>query len=197
MRTGTGFARQHGLVCLQILALQENGIGGNPVSLGKDNDIAPHDVATGDSLALTVADDQGTGARKVAQRLQHTLGAGLLNHSDRDRHGGEGDQDDCLLQIAEQKVNDAAAQEQRQHRFSQYLDRYPKRRAPIRLRELVVPFSLQPCLGIGFSEAAEQSGFGGFDTRSHEWVRSMCAWRGSVSLLTRYGLVSTVAAERR
>ena len=51
-------------------------------------------------------------------------------------------------------------EKQRQHRFAQYLDRYSKRRAPIGLRELVVPFGLQPCLGIGFTEAAERSGFG-------------------------------------
>ena len=152
---GYGFASQGQFVGLQILALQQHRVGRNPVSLGKDDEVAPHDVAAGDPLALTVANDQRAGAGEVAQCLQNALGARLLHHGDHDRHRGEGDQDDRLLQIAEHQINDAADQQQRQHRFAQHLDRYSKRRAPVGLREFVVTLGVQPCLGIRFAEAGK------------------------------------------
>ena len=152
---GHGFAGQGRFVGLQILALQEHGVGRHPVAFGKDDEVAPHDVAAGDPLALAVANDERAGAREIAQRFQHALGARLLHHGDHDRHRGEGDQDDRLLQIAERQVNDAADQEQRQHRFAQHLDRYAKRRAPIGLGKFVVPLGLQPRRGIGFAEAGK------------------------------------------
>ena len=138
-------------VGLQILATEENGIGRYPVAFGENDEIAPHDVPAGDPPALAVANDERTRAREVAQRFQHALGPCLLHHGDHDRHGREGDQDDRLLQVAKRQVNDAADQKQRQHRLAQYLDRYAKRCAPIRLGKLVVPFGLQPRRCIGFS----------------------------------------------
>ena len=38
-------------VGLQILATQEDGIGGHPVAFGENDEVAPHDVAAGDPLA--------------------------------------------------------------------------------------------------------------------------------------------------
>ena len=151
-----GFAGQGRFVGLQILATQKNGIGRHPVAFGKNDEVAPHDVAAGDPPALAVANDERAGAREVAQRFQHALGPRLLHHGDHDRHGREGDQDDRLLQVAERQVNDAADQKQRQHRLAQHLDRYSKRRAPIRLRKLVVPLGLQPRRCIGFGEAGKR-----------------------------------------
>ena len=60
---------------------------------------------------------------------------------------------------------------QREHRFAQYLDRYPKRRAPIGLREFVVPLGLQPCR----ASASPRPRNGRWDfescgTRPHDWV---------------------------
>ena len=198
LRTGTDSPVSGRFVGLQVLTLQEDGVGRNPVALGKDDEVAPHDVPASDPLALAIANDKRTGAGEVAQRLQNALGAGLLHHGDHDRHGGEGDQDDRLLQIAEQEVNDAADQEQRQHRFAQHLNRYPKRRAPIGLGKLIMPLGLQPRLGIDFTEATERSlGF--------REVRHYTSQSGSidvrvmedVSALIGYGLTSTVATERR
>ena len=59
-------------------------------------------------------------------------------------------------QFAERQVNHAADQKQRQHRFVQHLDRYPKRCAPIGLGKLVVSLGLKPGRGIGFGEAGKR-----------------------------------------
>ena len=57
------------------------------------------------------------------------------------------------LQVTERQVDNAPDQKQRQHRFTQHLDRYSKRRAPIGLGKLVMPLSLQPGRCIGLTEA--------------------------------------------
>ena len=164
MRTGTDSPVSSGFVGLQILQLQENGVGRHPVAFGENDEVAPHDVAAGDPPALAVANDERARAGEIAQRFQHALGARLLHHGDHDRHGREGDQDDRLLQVAEHQVNDAADQQQRQHRLAQHLDRYPKRRAPIGLGKLVVPLGLQPRRCIGFSEAGKRFHAQRYDT---------------------------------
>ena len=107
------------------------------------------------ALALAVANDQRARAGQIAQRLQHTLGARLLHDGDHDRHRGEGEQDERLLQIAEHQVDDAADEQQRQHRLAQHLDRYSKRCAPIGLREFVVTLGVQPRLSIRLTEAGK------------------------------------------
>jgi hypothetical protein len=122
--------------------MQKDGVGRHPVALGQNDEVTSHDVPTGDPPALAVANDERAGAREVAQRFEHALGPRLLHHGDHDRHRREGDQDDRLLQVAERKVNDAADQKQRQHWFTQHLDRYSKWCAPIRLGKLVVPLGL-------------------------------------------------------
>ena len=152
---GYGFASQGRFVGLQILALQQHRVGRNPVSLGEDDEVTPHDVAAGDPLALAVANDERTGAGEIAQCLQNALGAHLLHHGDHDRHRGEDDQDDRLLQIAEHQINHATDEQQRQHRFAQHLDRYSKRCAPVGLREFVVTLGVQPRLSIRLTEAGK------------------------------------------
>ena len=51
----------------------------------------------------------------------------------------EGEQDERLLQVAERQIDDAAAEQQRQHRLAQDLEHDAQRRAPIGPRQLVVP----------------------------------------------------------
>ena len=104
---GYGFARQRGLIGLQILRLQQDGVGRYPVSFGNNDEVATHDVPAGDSLALAVANHQGARAGEVAQRIQNPLSARLLHHGDHDRHGGEGDQDDSFFQVTKRQIDDA------------------------------------------------------------------------------------------
>ena len=62
------------------------GLGnrGGAVPLGKHDEVAADHLATGDSCALAIANDQRARAGEVAQRLQDSLGSGLLHRRDRD-----------------------------------------------------------------------------------------------------------------
>jgi hypothetical protein len=114
------------------MTLQEHRVRRHPVSLPEHDEIAPDHLPAGDPFALAVANDQGTGAGQVAQRLQNPLGAGFLDHGDHDRHCREDEQDECFLQVPEYEIEHAAAEQQRQHRFVQDLEYDAQRRAPIR-----------------------------------------------------------------
>ena len=153
---GNGLARQQRFIGLQIVALDERCIGRHAVALGQHDEIATHHFPPGDAFALAVANDQRTRAGEVAKRLQHAFGAGFLHHRDQDRHGGEGEQDDGFLQVAEHQVDHAAAEEQRQHRLAQHLEDDSKRGASVRPRKLVVAVCLQSCLSIRLAETTER-----------------------------------------
>lgn len=78
-----GLACQQRLVGLQIQRVDKRSVGGNPIAFSEHDEITTGDVAPGDTPALAAADHQGPRAGQVAQRLEHTLGAGLLDHGDR------------------------------------------------------------------------------------------------------------------
>ena len=80
------------------------------------------------------------------------LGASFLNHGDYDGEVGEDEEDQGFPPVAKRQIDDAAANQQSEHRFAQNLKDNLERRAAIRTRKFVVPFSFQPCLSFGFAE---------------------------------------------
>ena len=137
------FARQQRFICLQVAAAKQDRVGGDAVALGQHDQIAAHHLAPGDAPLHAIANDQRAWAGQVAQRLQHALGARLLNHRDHHRHGREAQQDQRLMQAAEQQVDGAAAEQQRQHRFAHHLEGDARQRAAVGARQLVVPFHIE------------------------------------------------------
>ena len=76
--------------------------------------------------------------------------------------GREDQQDERLLQVAEQQVDHAAAEQQRQHRLAHHLEDDAQRRAPVRPRQFVVALGLQPRLGFCLAEAMDRTGQSNF-----------------------------------
>jgi hypothetical protein len=98
---------------------------------------------------------RGTG--KVPKRLEDALGARLLDHGDDDREIGEDEQDQGFMPVAERQIDDAAGDEEGDHRLAQHLEDDPERRASVRAREFVVPLCVEPRLRFGFGEAERRA----------------------------------------
>ncbi len=111
--------------------MNEDGVGRHPISFGEHHDIAAHHLATSDSSALAIANDQRPGTGEVAQRLQDALGAGFLNHRDQNRQCREGKQNQRFLQVAKRQIDCAATEQQRQHGLAHDLEHDAQRRAPV------------------------------------------------------------------
>ena len=113
--------RQQRFIGLKIAGLHQHGVGGNAVAFGEHDQIAARHLAAGDALARAVSDHQRAGAGEVAQCLQHALGARFLNDGDHHRHDRESEQDERFFQVSEQEVDKAAAEQEREHRFTKNL----------------------------------------------------------------------------
>ena len=70
-----------------------------------------------------------------------------------DRERREDEQDQRFLQIAEREIDDAAAEQQRQHRLAQDFEDDAQRRAPVGARQLVVALARKPGLRLAFAQA--------------------------------------------
>ena len=149
---------------MQIVLLQEDGIGRYAIALCEHHEIAAHHFAPGDAPALAVANDQRPRTGEVAERFQDAFGAGLLDHRDQDGQGCEGQQDDGFFQIAQNEIDRTAAEEQRQHRLPKHLEDDAKCRPLVRARQFVVPVRLESRLRLGLCETVQR---GGSDVGSH------------------------------
>ena len=120
-------AGQQGFVCRQTLCDEQARIGRHPVTFGQHDEIATHHFPSRDPLPLSTPDHQGARACQIAQRLEHAFRSRLLHDGDPNRQAGKGQEDERLFQVAEQKIDDAAHDQQRQHRLSQDLKHDPDR----------------------------------------------------------------------
>ena len=150
---GHRLAGQQRFVDLQVLAFDERSIRGNTIAFGKNDDVAARHFAAWNSFALAVANDQRARTRQVPKRFQNALGARFLNDGDYDGEVGEDEKDQSFPPVAQRQVDDAAGDQQGEHRLAQNLEHNSQRRAAVRPRKFVVAFGLQPCLSFGFAEA--------------------------------------------
>ena len=79
------FARERGLLNLQIDGYDQSGIAGNPVARPQDHDIARHEVARRYVALLPIAEDGRRGRGHLAQRLDGALGTVFLYEAQEDR----------------------------------------------------------------------------------------------------------------
>lgn len=115
------FACRQRFVQQQILRVQQSGIGGDAIAFRDDDQVPADDLASGYVTPLSAANHHGAGTGQVAQRLEDFLAARLLH--ERDRHGerGEHQQYQRCYAIADQQVDDTAAEQQDEHRLAQYI----------------------------------------------------------------------------
>ena len=152
---GNRLAGQQGFIHHEVVALGQQGVGGRPLALLQHQQIPPRHLDARDALARPIADHQGARARQAAQGLQHALGAGLLHDGDDDGDEREGEEDQRLLQIAQQQIEQAAAQQQRQHGLAQHVEHDAEGRAPISGGRLVAALRRKPRLRFDARQARE------------------------------------------
>jgi hypothetical protein len=139
------FAGQQRLIELQPRILDYPAVRGHPVAFGENDNIVANYLAAGNAEARAIAHHQRTRAGEVTQCLKRALAARFLDHGDRDREAGQHDQDHGFLQVAKKQIYHAAANQQRQHRLTQDLERDPEN-CPVPLsRQLVGAFAVEPC----------------------------------------------------
>ena len=117
------FAGQQRFVHGQVVRGEQGRVGGHPVALGKQHQVAPHHLRAGDPRFGAIADDEGARAGEVAQRFERALGLALLDHRDHHHHDDRGRQDKGFGQVAENEVDARACDEQEEHRLAQNLER--------------------------------------------------------------------------
>jgi hypothetical protein len=127
-----------------------------PSAFREENDIAAHDLATGDAPAFAVSDDERARAGQIAQPLQNLFGAFFLDDRNRDDDGDEGEQHQRFAEIAEDQVDQAGADQQLKHRLAPDLERDAQQRALLRLRQFVGTFPAQAGRRLLFGEAGHR-----------------------------------------
>ncbi len=106
-----GLARQQRFVGLHIVTANKNRIGRDAIALYELDDVAAHDLAPRNAFARAVANHQRARTGQVAQRLQHPFGARFLNHSDRNGHQRESEQNQRVLEVTQHQVDRTAAKQ--------------------------------------------------------------------------------------
>ena len=133
--------------------MPEQGVGGNAIAFREDDNVTAHNLPSRNALARTVTDNERARTGEVTQRFQHAFGACFLDDRDHNRRQGEDQQDQGFLKVAEREIDDAAAEQQRQHWLAHDFNNDAKRRAPVAARELVEPFGLEAGLRLAFAQA--------------------------------------------
>jgi hypothetical protein len=114
-----GFTGEQGFVHLNVTAREQHRVCGYAVAFGQHQHIATHHVLPGYALGLPVAHHQGTRAAQVAQRFQRALGLAFLIQREGQHHQHQAQQNQPLLQVAQQQVQSRSGQQQREHRLTQ------------------------------------------------------------------------------
>ena len=150
-----GFSCKQGFVSLKIFCGEQPRIGGHPVTLGQHDQVAPHYLTSGNAQTLSIPNHQRPRTRQVAQRFHDPLRAGLLHDGNHHRETGEGEQDGRFPGTAKRQIYHAAANQQRQHGFTNDLQDDAQRRTPVRLRKLIEPFALKSGSSICGTQTAQ------------------------------------------
>ena len=109
----------------------------------EDDEVAAHHLAPGDAPMHAVADDERARARQVAQRLERSLGAPLLDDGDGHDHEHEAEQHQRVGRLAHEEVEAPGGDEHEEHRLAGDLEG-DGQQAPLLLgRQLVRAFCLQ------------------------------------------------------
>ena len=146
-------ATEHGFVTGQLMGLQQQAIGRHAIALGQQQDIAAHHLRRRDTLRLAISDHQRTRAGQIAQRLQHTLGAALLQQGDGHDDDHEAEQDQRLPAVAHHQVEAAGGQQEDKHRLAQQLAKQHRPAAGRFLLPLIAAFGGQARRGFSLAQA--------------------------------------------
>ncbi len=132
-----GFAGEQRLVDREIRRFDELHVAGDAVAFGKQHDVVDHELASGDPARLPVAQHQRARARQVAQRLQRSFRAPLLDEGDAHHDKDEAEQHECFVAVAQHHVDGAAGHQQQEHRLGDHFAQQAQHAALFRHRQFV------------------------------------------------------------
>jgi hypothetical protein len=148
-----GFVDRHGLACqerlvgLQVNRFDKDCVGGYTIALAKNYQVTAHDVSSGNPTANALPNDKRARRGEIAQSLKNVFGACLLYDSDGYGKGCECQQDESFGEVSQQKVSNAADQEQGKHRLAQDIHDDAQQRCLPGARNLVGTVLRSPRLG--------------------------------------------------
>ena len=137
------------------MAVHHGCIRRNPIALGDHEKVAADDFPPGDLYSVAIPNHQRSRASQVAQGLQYSLTAGLLDDGDDDGERGKDQQENRLHEIAQNQIHDTACDQQREHRLPHHFEGDPKDTPPLRCRQFVVPVGFQSDRSLDGTEAGE------------------------------------------
>ncbi len=115
-------ARQHRLVALQLVGLQQAQISRNHVTNAQMHDVAGHDLGDADLRRLAVPIDEGQVANLRVQRLDRPLRAVLVQKAQADTHQHDAADDQCLGSITDDSRDDSRHKQQQEQVATQLPD---------------------------------------------------------------------------
>ena len=134
------FPGQEGFIHHDVIGKQENAVSRHTVAFRKDEHVAADDLAAGDPFLFAVPDNERPRAGEVPQRLQRPLGLLLLVDRYADDEDDKTHQHQALGEVAEDKIDQAACDQQDEHRLVDDFKNNPEDAALFRFGEFVVSF---------------------------------------------------------
>jgi hypothetical protein len=145
---GKRLAGEQRLVDHQRGRVEKARVGGHPIALAEQDDVAPHHLGAGDAEPFAVAHDESPGAREVPESLQRALRPVLLGDGDRQDHEDRGGQDERLPDVAQHHIHRRRRQQQDEHRLAEHVEH--ERGAAARCRwQRVGAVDREPLGGLG------------------------------------------------
>jgi len=151
------FTGQKGFVGEKIDGAQHGGIGGYSVTFLQDKDIIGHHLPAWNSLFLTIANNQSSGAGEILQGVEGLLGLFLLiqlnSHNDKDK----AKQHQSFMHIPEKQIKGTAGNKQQKHRFLGDPQGNEKEIFRLRRRQLIVAILLNLFMHLCLNETLGSS----------------------------------------
>ena len=127
----------------------------NAISLDEKDQVAAHDLPPGDAPVGGAADDEGAGARQIAQRFESLLGASLLDDGDAHDDEDEAEEHQCVGGLARHEVERACGDQEDEHGFARDLEGDREHAPLLALGELVRALVAKPGGGLLLGEPLE------------------------------------------
>ena len=118
----------------------QDGIGGDAVALLEQDDIAADDIPSGDFLLDAVPDHRGARTRQVAKCVQGAFGFAFLVEGDAHDDEDKAHEHQGFLDIANEQVDDAAGNQQEEHRFLDHFQGDGENATRLALGQFVIAF---------------------------------------------------------
>jgi hypothetical protein len=103
---------------LKIVAGHEDRIGGDPIAIGKHDDIAPDHLPARNALRDLISYHQGARASEIPQRFEHALGSVLLKDRYNDSYDCRPSEHQRYAEIAQHEIDCSRSEEEFEHRLA-------------------------------------------------------------------------------